>query len=252
MGTVNIQSVERAINILKCFEKHAELRGTEIGKMLSLNKSTVFGLIRTLEQNNFLEQNEETGKYHLGFAVFQLGLLVNFDLKHIASPYVDELAKYTQETVNLVIRDGNYVLYIKKQESSHSMRICTKEGQHLPIHCTAVGKSILAFLPEEEVLGILDSIKYEQFTKNTLTSKESILKELPKIKETHLSYDREEFELGLFCVASPIFDSSGKPIGGVSVSGPITRMHDEAVKSISKNLLKAAGEINAKLKEKSL
>ena len=252
MGTVNIQSVERAINILKCFENSSELRGTEIGKMLGINKSTVFGLIRTLEKNNFLEQNKETGKYRLGFAVFQLGLLVNFDLKYIASPYVDELSKYTQETVNLVIRDGNYVLYIKKQESPHSMRICTKEGQHMPIHCTAVGKSILAFLPDDEIEDILDSINYEKFTPNTLDSKEAVLKELPKIRESLLSYDREEFELGLFCVASPVFDSKGRPVGGVSVSGPITRMNEAALENISQRLLKATGEINARLKEKSL
>lgn len=242
-----IQSVSRAIKILGCFNQYKELGVSEIGKMLNLHKSTTFGLISTLEYYNFLEQNKDTGKYKLGNEIFRLGTKVNTDLISIASPYLNSLADNYMETVNLVIYDNYSVLYLKKIESPHSMRICTKIGERLPLYCTAVGKAILAHLKDDEVNDIISNIQFVKFTDKTITDKDILLQQLEKIRRKGYSEDFEELEMGLVCVASPIFNQHNEPIGGISVSGPTSRMTESLCMEISEMLIKYALEISMKL-----
>ena len=117
-GNIVIQSVDRAIQIIRCFEDNEELGVTEISRMIGLHKSTAFGLISTLEANKLLEKNDNTGKYRLGLELFRLGTKVNSTLRHIAVPYLEQLVRMYQETVNLVVVDDLYVIYLEKVESS--------------------------------------------------------------------------------------------------------------------------------------
>lgn len=105
-----VQSVSRAISILQCFERTPELGVSEISRLLGLNKSTTFGLISTLEQHQFLEQNKESGKYRLGIELFRLGTKVKADLLSIATPYLKNLADIYKETVHLVVTVMSYIL----------------------------------------------------------------------------------------------------------------------------------------------
>jgi len=242
-----IQSVARAIQILECFNQYKELGVSEISKMMELHKSTTFGLISTLENYNFLEQNKDTGKYKLGNEIFRLGTKVNTDLLCIASPYLNDLVIRCQETVNLVAHDDCTVLYLKKVESPHSMRICTKDGEKLPIYCTAVGKAILAYLEDDEINDIMSRIKFVKFTDKTITDMDAFLQQLKKVRQRGYAEDFEELEIGLVCVAAPIFDHLNKPIAGISVSGPATRMTDKLRLEIAEILHKYTLEISRKL-----
>ena len=242
-----IQSVSRAIKILGCFNQYKELGVSEIGKMLNLHKSTTFGLISTLEYYNFLEQNKDTGKYKLGNEIFRLGTKVNTDLISIALPYLNNLVSSYQETANLTVYDNCSVLYLKKIESPHSMRICTKNGEKLPLHCTAVGKAILAYLKYDEVNDIMSNIQLVKFTEKTITDKDILLQQLEKIRQKGYAEDFEELEVGLVCVAAPIFNHHNEPIGGISVSGPASRMTESLRMKISEMLHKYALEISMKL-----
>lgn len=242
-----IQSVARAIQILECFNQYKELGVSEISKMINLHKSTAFGLISTLENYNFLEQNKVTGKYKLGNEIFRLGTKVNTDLISITLPYLNDLVSRCQETVNLVTRDNYSVLYLKKVESPHSMRICTRDGEKLPLYCTAVGKTILAYLQDDEVNDIMSKIQLVKFTDKTITDKDILLQQLEKIRQKGYAEDFEELEIGLVCVASPIFNHHNEPVAGISVSGPASRMTESLRIKIAEMLHKYTLEISRKL-----
>jgi len=242
-----VQSVERAYMILKCFEEHQMLRMTDISKMISLHKSTTFGLIRTLEECNLLEKDMQTGMYKLGIELFKLGSHVNVNLRSIILPYIEDLVFKCQETVNLVIREGDSVLYIEKKESPHSMRICTKIDQKLPMYCTAVGKAILASLDRDEVEAILDRTEFKRYTDNTLRTVGALKEEIMKIRRSGYAVDNEELEYGLVCVGVAIVNRDGLPVGGISISGPVTRMDNRLFQKASSLLIDYANEIKSKL-----
>jgi DNA-binding IclR family transcriptional regulator len=194
-----------------------------------------------------LEQNKETGKYKLGNEIFRLGTKVNTDIRNIASPYLSELVSRCQETVNLVVHDDCKVLYLKKVESPHSMRICTKDGEKLPMYCTAVGKAILAYLQDDEVNDILQRTEFVKFTDKTNTDRDILLQQLERVRQKGYAEDFEELEIGLVCVAAPIFNQHNKPIAGISVSGPTTRMTEKLRMEIAEILHKYTLEISKKL-----
>lgn len=243
----SIQSVGRAIQILQCFDNYEELGVTEISRIMNLHKSTAFGLISTLEAYQLLEKNKDTGKYRLGLELFRLGTKVNSNLRKLALPYLEKLVGLYGETVNLVIIEDTSVIYLEKIESSHSMRICTMVGGRLPVYCTAVGKSILANLPENEAEAILERMDYKRFTANTICSKEKLKEYLKVAKLKGYAEESEEFEIGLSCVAAPIFNHFGRAFAAISVSGPVSRMTDELRNRIGASLVEFTQEISRKI-----
>lgn len=246
-GEKGVQSVSRAIDILQCFEKNEELGVTELSRMMGLHKSTTFGLVATLEAKGLIEKNEETGKYRLGIELFRLGTKVNSNLRKIAVPYLEKLEKEYQETVNLVMLEDLSVLYLEKIEGTHSMRISTVVGGRLPLYCTAVGKALLAFLPEDEMIGKLDRMVFKRYTDKTICDRETLIKSLELIRNNKYAEEFEEFQLGLSCVAAPIFNHLGKPFAAISVSGPCSRMNPHFRKDIGESLIEYTREISGKI-----
>ena len=242
-----IQSVARAIEILKCFEGSSELGVTEISKLIGLHKSTVYGLISTLETYQLLEQDKTTGKYRLGVELFRLGSHVNTDLRGIVSPFLDKLVSICGETVNFVVPDGDCVVYLDKKESPHSMRIATAMGQREPMYRTATGKAILARLPFEDAMNILRHCDYQRMTSNTLLSAEAVMTELREIRRLGYAMDREELEYGLICLGVALLDSRGRPVGAISISGPAVRMQEEDCRRYSSCLMDCARQISSRL-----
>lgn len=242
-----IQSVDRAIKIIKCFDHFDELGITEISKLLGLHKSTTFGIVSTLYANGILDKNENTGKYKLGLELYRLGTKVNLSLRSIVLPYLEHLVEIYEETANLVVMQDLSVVYLEKVESSHSMRISTSVGGRKPLYCTAVGKAILAYLPPDELQRKLDRIEFVKFTDNTITSKEDLIKALIEIKQRGYAEDNEELEIGLCCISAPILNQYSYPIGAISVSGPKSRMNTEVNAKISKTLVGFTMEISKKL-----
>ncbi len=242
-----IQSVSRSVEILKCFQDHEELGVTEISKIMGLHKSTAFGLIATLEVHRLLEKNQETGKYKLGLELFRLGTRVNSGLRNVGTPYLEKLVSLYGETVNLVVMDDTSVIYLEKVESSHSMRICTMVGGRLPIYCTAGGKSILANIPKAEADAVIERIDFKRFTDNTICDKDRLLQYLDHAKKKGYAEESEELELGLNCVAAPIFNHFGKAFAAISISGPTSRMTEDFHKRISVSLIGFTQEISRQM-----
>jgi len=224
-----IQSVDRAVEILRCFGPGDKLGVTEIGRRVGLHKSTVFGLINTLVSNGLLEKAPESDKYQLGIELFRLGSNVQSGIREIGAPHVRQLMEATGETVNLVFPDGRDVIYVDKRESPHSMRICTSIGLRVPMYCTAVGKVVLAFMDAERQDALIDGLELTPRTGNTIKTREELREQLKKIRAAGFAIDNEELEYGLVCVAVPILNRTGEPVAALSVSGPKQRMTCEKI-----------------------
>jgi DNA-binding IclR family transcriptional regulator len=246
-GSIPIQSIVRAVQILKCFAAQEQLGVTEISKMMQLHKSTTFGLVNTLLQCGLLEQSKENGKYRLGMELFRLGANIRLSIRDVCSPHLKQLVDLTGETVNLVMPFGDHVIYLDKVESPHSMRICTQIGQQYPIYCTAVGKALLAFQSQEAREAVLSRIQLVPYTANTIAGKAQLEEQLALVRQRGYAIDAEEMEYGLVCVAVPILGANGEPVASISVSGPVMRMSEEKKSSIARLLIEHAAAISRQL-----
>lgn len=128
------------------------------------------------------------------------------------------------ETINLGIIEDHQVVYIEVLQSPSALRIAAIPGERNPVHCTALGKAMLAFLPDNEVEAILEHGQLIRRTPKTITQRRHLREHLASVRERSVALDMEENLMGVVCVAAPIFDQSGTVIAGLSVSGPATRM----------------------------
>ena len=246
-----IQSVARALYILEAFSGQLkELSVTEISKKLELSKSTAFGLINTLAQHGYLEQNVENAKYRLGLKLLKLGNIVQMNniVCQKARPYLEALVNDFNETVHLAIQRFSMMVYIDKIESDRTIYIHSHIGAENPMYCTGVGKCILAFMADEERKRIYKGYKIlESRTPKTLATIESLDQDLALIRGRGYSLDDEEFGLGLFCVAVPVFNQAGQVVAAISLSGPKAHFDDQRVAFIAQKMKAAAAEISCSL-----
>jgi len=245
-----IQSAERIFHILEFMAFNGPSGVVEIGNALDLHKSTVHRMLLSLTSLGYVTQNEKNGKYELTFKLVRLSsqFLSKMDIYSIAHPYMERLAETCQETVHLVKRLGNEVVYIDKIEPigirDSSIRMASRIGLMRPMYCSAVGKAILAELPMEEVRTIWEQSNPEQKTEYTITSLSQLEEELSKIKNLGYAMDNQENEIGVRCIAAAILDYQNKAKYAFSISAPINRMTDERVKEFAKHVLKMKKELS--------
>jgi len=247
---VIIQSVNRALQILDCFSGPiTELGITELATRMELGKSTIYGLVNTLLVSGYLEQNPENKRYHLGLKLFEMGSLVQsrMNIREIAKPFLKELSDKFQMTVHMgIYRDGE-VVYIDKMDSPNTRIVYSQVGKRAPMYCTGIGKAIFAYMSETEIEHLLMTQDRQLFTQYTLVEAEKIIEELNQIKKQGYAVDNEEVELGLRCVAVPIFDYQAKPIAAISISSSIAILNEERMRDISLEICKVALDISNKL-----
>jgi DNA-binding IclR family transcriptional regulator len=242
-----IGSVQRAIDILKLFDRaHPELGMTELARALALPKATVAGLVYTLEHNGYLNQNPETRRYRLGYALVERAgvLLSQFDLRRLADPVLQELRDAINESVNLAVRDGLEVVYIQRLLGASGLGIRAEVGRRERIYTTALGKALLAWLPTAEQQHAAAHIPWEPITNYTITDPDAFLAELQAVRRRGYAIDDQENELGGRCIAAPIFDYDEKPVAAVSISVPLQRLPDSALPALGEQVWVAARRIS--------
>ncbi len=234
-----IQSIDRALQVLELFSLEKPEWGiTEISKNLNIYKSNVHNILTTLVERGFVIKDSKTDKYKLGIKFFELGSVVikNMDLRKIAHPHIEKLSKEFNETVHLGVLDKGRVISIEREESGQSLSPRIFIGKRAPLHCTAVGKAIMAYLSEDEVSLIVKEKGLEKYTENTIIDREKLEKEFLKIRKQGYAVDNMEHEEGVRCVAGPIRDHTGEVIASMSVSGPAFRINENNISNIAKKV----------------
>ncbi len=218
-----LSSVANSIRLLTSFSgEEDELAITTLAHRLGLAKSTVHRLASTLTSAGFLEQNRETGRYRLGVALFELGALVRrrMDVANEARPHLRELLEKTGETVQLGIVDHYSVLYVYEMESRRAIRMAAAVGARGPLHCTAIGKVLLAFQSQDYIRDTVDR-GLTSFTEKTVTQGEAVLELLEEVRSREYAIDDEESESGLRAIAAPVRNHTGLVIAALGVAAPV-------------------------------
>src|SRR6267378_3733611 len=244
-----LSSVANSLRLIKAFsEDHYEIGISDLAKRLGLAKSTVHRLASTLLEQGMLEQNAGDGKYHLGLALFELGTLVRrkMDFTVEARPFLRTLMEKTGETVHLAILDHDSVLYIITHESKQALRMGSKVGTRVPVHSTAVGKTLLAFQSDEELERIF-ARGLPQSTPNTITDPKALRRELATVRARNYAVDDEESEIGLRAIAAPVRIYSGNVVAAISIAGPVHRMPRKALLGWVRELVEAAEAVSQRL-----
>lgn len=244
-----IQSVQRAAAILRSFTKSdSELSVTALSEQLGLHKSTISRLLSTLQQEELVEQNPETGKYRLGLGLVTLAGIVldRIDLREVAYPYVSSLAGLTQETVNVVVLSGAECMNVGGADSPRPIQYVGRIGRRTPVHCTSAGKVLLAYLPPEKWQVILPA-PLQRFTAQTVTDLQLLADSLAQIRRQGFAITHEEHQEGLSALAAPICDHTGKVMAAVTISGPTYRLDNEVIEQFIGPVQDTARDISIQL-----
>jgi IclR family transcriptional regulator, acetate operon repressor len=220
-----VQSLDRALEILKLLGTEPEMRVTDLARQLEVHKSTVFRLLSTLQEHGLVEQNPTTEKYRLGYGLVRLAgsVVAELDLARVARPVLEELALRSGETVNLAILQGTQVVNIEQIAAPNLVVNVNWVGKQTPLHCTSNGKVLLAFLPEVERGRLLEQ-PLQRFTPRTITDAKTLEKQLGRVRDDGWAFTLEELEVGLNAVAAPVRGTDGSVHAAVSVAGPSYRV----------------------------
>lgn len=242
-----IKSIEKALFLIELLSENNELGITEISEKLNFGITTVYRILKTLEYHGYIIQNKKTFKYFLGHKPFIIGNKAQniFNLVNLVSPSLKILSQKTIEGINFSVLEGREALCVYKIESSEILRTDIKIGSKLPAHCTAVGKAILAFLPNN-TLDILynKNEKLKAFTANTITSVIELKNNLKEIKKQGYAMDIEEYQAWVNCLGAPVLNKTGIPIGSISITGPSSRFDLNCINKLKNILISVSQDIS--------
>ena len=246
MEKEGVQSLDRAFTLLELLCKiPGGLAIHQITQITGLHKSTVHRMLSAMAARGYVRKMGD-GVYRAGMRVCELSDYVqqNLDVVELAREPMERLSRRTGETVHLVERDGDEVVYIYKVESIHgAIRMVSRIGMRRPMYCTGMGKAILAFQPDSSVLDYWKETTHESYTAHTIVRQEAFLREIQEIRRQGYALDNEENELGVRCVAAAIPDWQGTVSHALSISAPISRMTDERIRALVPQLMEVRNEI---------
>jgi IclR family acetate operon transcriptional repressor len=245
----SVQAIDRGLAVLAMIANADGLTLTDLAQRVGLAPSTAHRILASLEAHRFVQHDEQRGLWLIGVGAFEVGtaFLRNRRLAGIGRVVMHDLMEQTGETVNLGIEDGGEVVFISQVESHVALRAFFRAGSRAAIHASGVGKALLAQFPEERVKQILHRRGLAKFTERTLVSPADLFRQLEEIRRRGFAIDDEERNLGMRCVAAPIFNEYGEAIAAVSVSGPTVRMTPERAAEFGPLVQRAAQEITASI-----
>lgn len=246
-----VQTVLHALDILEQFHDNVdELGVTDLSKRLRLHKNNVFRLLATLESRNYIEQNKLTENYRLGLKNLELGQTVikQMGILRRSRPVLESLAQECNETCYVAVLRDAHVIYLDAVESSYPVRVASRVGTRLPVHCTAAGKVMLANATDTRWQGSQPYGELRRYTPTTITDRFELKKQLEKVAAQGYALEDEELDQEVRGIAAPIRDYTGSVVGALSISGPAMRLgeprlHDELAPMIER----AAEDISLRL-----
>lgn len=236
------------MDILNLFIEHTELSFQEIIELSEIPKTSVYRMLKSLEEMEFLEKGTDA-KYRLGMLFLKFGHLVSsrLDVRKIAYPIMQELHNDVKEAVNLVVRDGEEAIYIEKIDEKQKVRLYTAVGRKSPLYAGACPRAIFSFLPEHEVKDYLDSVELKSYANGTITDKEKLVEKIRKEREQGYTISHSELENHTSAVAAPIYNHLGEVVAGLSIAGIEANYQGENVDLFARKLKTATAEISRQL-----
>ena len=241
-GGEGVKSAQRALMVLELLTRsETPLSFAEIGAELEYPRSSLFGLLKTLQDRHWVALDEQTRRYSLGIRTMEAGnaYLRSIDLVQLAQPQMVQVRDGIEETVQLSVLDGRFNVYLGKVEGKQTLRLASEIVRRLEAHTTALGKMMLAGLSDDELNRMFAGIELEGYTPTTITDFEQLKLELSLTRQRGYATDDEEHTRGVRCVALPIRNHRGQTVAGLSVSFPTVRYTDEQA-HIARDLLSEA------------
>ncbi|MER7081258.1 transcriptional regulator, IclR family [Saccharopolyspora kobensis] len=241
------QSLERGLAVLTSLAAGPQTLD-QLAQRLGVHKSTAMRLLRSLEAGRFVRR-EDVHHYRLGSALFDLAhqALEDLDVRDVARAHLLELNGISGHTVHLATLEDDHVIYIDKVDSKHPVRMYSRIGRRAPVHCTAVGKALVADWPPAQRGQFAEQLAYPKLTANTIDSAARFLAELDRVRDQGYAVDRSEHEDFIHCVAAPIRNHRGETIAAVSLSVPKVLLDFDGLLGLVDDVLRAAGGVSAEL-----
>jgi len=248
-----IRSIERAIKLMECFTLGKNLLNMgELTQLTNLSKSTVFRILQTLEKHKFVSYDYETNCYSLGVKLFELGGIVasSFSLLKVSSKFLDELETKVKHTILMGILEDGELVYIDKREGKEAVKLTSEVGKRRPPYYGMLGKTLMAYLPENEVDYLLKRYPLQKVASRSITDPKKFKESLKKIQKKGYTYEWSEAVEGVVGIAAPIKDQKGKVVAAIGIAIPklnIEKINKEEMISLitntAKNISNALGYI---------
>ena len=249
------QSLERGLAILSCFTPDSPVKGiADIADMLGMSRSTTHRYVTTLMKLGHLKQITKGRKYHLALSVIDLGMrtMNGTSLREHARPLLGELRQRTGYTISLAVLDGPEILYLDRvpgpRPGQRGIDLGLTIGSRLPLHCTAMGKLMLACLYAEAQRALVDELTLSKYGPNTLASKRALTTELETIHESGLAINDEELAPGLIAIAAPVRCESHEVVAAINLAANKTMISiEQLVAALAPHLISTSDRISARL-----
>jgi len=228
----------------------AERRGlsvTELARRLAMPRTTAFRVLKTLCAEGMIERRN--GGYRSGTGLLRLGLeaLRALELRTLAAPILRKLARTTGETAHLAVRESSQMLILEVCDSPNPLRVASRPGSLVSIHCAATGKAMLATLPADELQELLAGLELAPRTPNTITSVPGLEKEIEAIRPRGYAVDNEEYHDGVRCLAAPVRDAHGAPVAAIGITGVTIRFTKRRIPEVARAVMQAAESLSSAL-----
>lgn len=243
-----IESVDNALRLLLLLRVRGSIRVSEASDVIGVARSTAHRLLSMLQYHGFVDQDEASKAYVPGASLLEVGLAAvrGLDVRQQARPYLEQLHEEWDETVHLVVPQDTKVLFVDAIESTRPLRVALRTGAVMLAHCTSVGKAILAELPPQRVKQLYPKERLPDLTDRSITSRSALEEELVQVRERGYATNVGETEPEVGSAGAAICDSSGRPVGAISIAAPLSRLDDRRIAlfgAAARDATRAVGEL---------
>jgi DNA-binding IclR family transcriptional regulator len=245
-----IDIIDVTLDVIECLNGEAKsYRAADVAQKLGVNRTRVFRILKTLADRGYIDYDLDTQGYHLGIKFLWVGenIRERLDLRREAEPFLVGLARYSGDSAHLLILHGDTAVTIDRRQGENQLQVATPIGQSVPLYAGASPKILLAYMPEETRERIIQSLKFKQFTKNTITDSNQLRLCLQDIRRKGYAVDEEDYEIGVYAVGAPVRDNSGQVIAGITITTPATRYTSKHSKELIVQVIEAAQKLSERL-----
>jgi DNA-binding IclR family transcriptional regulator len=250
--TASVSSVDRALTCLETLARsNRGMTLADVARKLKLPKSSAHCILLTLERRGYIYRVPSTHRYLFGMKLLNLAqmALARLELRVRASQPLRRLLEKTRMTVHMAIYEDGEAVLVEKLESPTAVKMASHIGRRLDLHCTGVGKALLAYLPEEEINRLRTSRALARHNENTIVFNKKLQAELEHIRKVGYSVDNEEDEIGIRCVGAPIFENNETVIAAISVAGTTAQITGTTLDSLARTVKDTADEISRRFSD---